>query len=78
VEKFLAELPLTLVTRKCGCGNPGCHTYSFSHDVPYANEVHTFAFATSAKWQSFFIDYSSNGTLLGVEILCEDESTCDE
>ncbi len=78
VEKFLADLPSALVTRKCGCGNLGCHTYSFSHDVPYASEVETFAFATSAKWQSFFIGYSSDGTLLGVEILCDDESPCNE
>jgi hypothetical protein len=71
VERLLADLPSAIVSRKCGCGDPGCHAYSIIFDPTNSGPVYSLAFDTPPLWYSFLVDYLPDGTLVGVEILVD-------
>ncbi len=76
VERFLADLPSAIVRRKCGCGDPGCHTYDFYFEsTADSRDVSSLAFDTPSLWYSFLVDYLTDGTLVGVEILVDERTS---
>jgi hypothetical protein len=77
VKRLLADLPSAIVSRKCDCGDHGCHAYSFYFDSPDPGHIYSLAFQTPPRWDSFLVDYLPDGTLVGVEILV-DERTSEE
>jgi len=74
-QRLLDSLPSAIIAYKCTCSDPGCHIYRFSGYLDESKEEAEYRclhFATG-YWDSFSIEYRSDGTLLGIEILVDTE-----